>query len=279
MEIIVDSGCDIVAEDAEKMGIHVLPLKVIFGDEEYLDGHDLTHKQFYEKLIETDELPTTSQISPGEYLDAFNRSSSDEIICITLSAKLSGCYQSANIAADDTDKTVYLVDSESVAIGQRILTEMAVRLRDQGMSAKDIVDTLESEKKGLKIIALLDTLEYLKKGGRISGAAAAAGTILAIKPVVSMEDGEVVVLGKARGSKMGNNRLIEIVKSSGGIDFDKPLCLAYSGLSRIMLDKYIQDSRELYPMEPEKLPVSTIGSAIGTHIGPGAVALAFFCKK
>lgn len=276
IQIMVDSGADIMPEEATKLGVQVIPLRVAFGEEEYYDGASIDHDTFFEKLIETDELPKTSQVSPGEYLDAFEACNEDEIICITISSKLSGCYQSATIAASDTGKKVFVVDSLSAAIGERLIVETAVRLRDKGCSVAEIANTLAQKRKEVKVIALLDTLEYLKKGGRISAAAAAAGSVLSIKPVLSIVDGEITVIGKARGSKMGNNRLIEFVKLSGGIDFSQPFCLAYSGLSRAVLDKYIEDSRSLYEMEPDKLPVSSIGAAIGTHVGPGVVALAFF---
>ncbi len=276
IQIMVDSGSDILPDEAKKLGVQVIPLRVAFGEDEYYDGSSIDHDTFYEKLIETDELPKTSQVGPAEYLDAFEACSEDEIICITISSKLSGCYQSATIAASDTKKKVFVVDSLNAAIGERLLAETAVRLRDQGCSAVEIANTLTQKRKEVKLIALLDTLEYLKKGGRISAAAAAAGSILSIKPVVSVVDGEITVIGKARGSKMGNNRLIEFVKLSGGIDFSQPYCLAYSGLSRAVLDKYIEDSSSLYEVEPDKLPVASIGAAIGTHVGPGVVALAFF---
>lgn len=128
------------------------------------------------------------------------------------------------------------------------------------------------------MIALLNTLEYLKKGGRISSAAALAGTLLSIKPVIAIEHGEVAILGKARGSKNGNNLLTEYVKQSGAIDFTMPYRLAYSGLSDSTLQKYLADNIQLYHGQTAQPPVTTIGSAIGTHVGPGAIAAAFFAK-
>jgi DegV family protein with EDD domain len=278
VRLIVDSGSDIKQDEAKHLNLEILPIKTTFGDEEYLDGVTLTHEQFFEKLIESETLPKTSQVSPYEYEEAYKKvkEAGDTAVCITLSSKLSGCYQSAHIALEGYEDCITIVDSASVSIGEQILTRLAIRLRDAGKSAQEIAAELEEKKKTIKLIALLDTLEYLKKGGRISAAASLAGAVLSIKPVLTIEDGEIAVLGKARGSRNGNNLLKEMIKKAGGIRFDMPLALAYSGLSDAMLKKYIEDSRELYECDPEELPISTIGCAIGTHVGPGVIAFAFF---
>ena len=281
VRIIVDSASDIIAERAAELDVTVLPLKTIFGEEEFLDGVTMTHREFYEKLIESDVHPTTSQVAPYDYEKAFAevKEAGDTAVCITLSGKLSGTYQSANIAREDFEDIVTIVDSENVAVGEQILIERAVQLRDEGKTAKEIAEILEEEKKNVRLIALLDTLEYLKKGGRISGAAAAVGGILSIKPVIAIENGVIEVLGKARGSKNGQNLLREYTTKQGKIDFSKPFKLAYTGLSDQLLKKYIADSQELYgEFKGEELPISTIGSTIGTHAGPGAIAVAFFVK-
>ncbi len=280
IRIICDSASDITKEIAQKLNVTVLPLKTIFATEEYLDGVNMSHQEFFEKLIETDELPTTSQIAPFDYQTVFKEAveAGDTVVCITLSAKLSGCHQSAHIAAEEFEGKVYIVDSENVCIAEQILVELAVRLRDEGKTAEEIVEILNVEKKNIRLIALLDTLEYLKKGGRISSAVALAGTLLSIKPVIGIENGEVVMLGKARGSKNGNNMLMSLVEKEGGINFDKPFNVAYSGLSDVALQKYMRDSAKLYEGKVDEIPVRTIGSTIGTHAGPGAIAAAFFVK-
>lgn len=281
IKIITDSASDISQDEAKKLGITVIPLTVSFGEEVYKDGVSLDHHGFYNKLIETDVFPKTSQIPPFEYEEYFRkaRENGDTVLCITLSSKLSGSYQSANIAADEVGEGVYILDSLNVTIGQRILILMALDLIAEGKGIEEIINILNEEKKNIHLIALLDTLEYLKKGGRISATVAAAGALLNIKPVISVQDGEVVFLGMARGSKNGNNKLVELVKKENGINFKKPLCLAYTGHSRELLDKYIEDSKALYEdfeIAGGSLPVSTVGCTIGTHIGPGAIALAFF---
>ena len=280
IRIIADSGCDITQEEARELGIEILPIKTIFGETEYRDGIDLTHEEFFEKLIESDIFPTTSQISPFEYEQKYEeiKKDGDQAIVITLSSKLSGCFQSANIAAEDYEGIVFPVDSLSVTAGERILIEYAVRLREQGLQIQDIIEKLEGRKHKIRLIALLDTLEYLKKGGRISAAAAMAGALLSIKPVVAIENGEVTVLGKARGSKAGNNMLREMVNKEGVIDFSMPFALVYSGLSDELLQKYKKDNRDLFEDAVGDIQGYSLGCAIGTHIGPGAIGTAFFVE-
>lgn len=280
IRFIVDSASDILPSEAETLGIIHLPLTVMFGDTSYRDAVDLTHQEFYEKLIESDELPKTSQINPGLFEDAYKEvtEAGDTAIVITVSGKLSGTYQSAIIASEDYEGKVFVIDSETVCVGERLLVLRGLELCHEGLSAEEIVEKLNEEKKQIRVLALLDTLEYLKKGGRISAAIAFAGILLSIKPVITVADGEVALVGKARGSKQGNNLLRELASKGNGINFEKPYALAYSGLSDKLLKKYIADSTELYADHTDELPVTTVGCVIGTHVGPGAVAVAFFEK-
>lgn len=275
--IIVDSTADLMPEIKER--VHTVPLTVHFGQEEYIDGVTIDHKTFYEKLVETDVHPSTSQATPAAFEKEYAKAceAGDEAIVITLSSKLSGTYQSAMIAAQDYDN-IYIVDSGSVAIGSGILVEYALKLLDDGLNAKEIVDRLEEAKRKIVIVALVDTLEYLKKGGRISKAVAFAGGVLNIKPVLSLIGGEINMLGKARGSKMGNNLLVQEIDKAGGIDFIKPVLLGYTGISNSLLMKYIDDSKHIWENNLKQVRYATIGSVIGTHAGPGAVAVAFFKK-
>ena len=275
--IIVDSTTDLMPE--VKGRVSVVPLTVHFGDEEYIDGVTIDHKSFYEKLVETDVHPTTSQATPAAFMAEYEkvRAAGDSAVVITLSAKLSGTYQSAVIAVADFEN-IYVVDSASATIGAAVLTELALRYLDEGLEAKEIAARLEEEKKRILIVALLDTLEYLKRGGRISKTVAFAGAVLNIKPVIAVSDGEIMVLGKARGSKMGNNLLEQEIEKAGGVDFFAPVLLGYTGLSDLLLRKYIEDSRRLWEEGLDEVRFTTIGSVIGTHAGPGAIAVAFFKK-
>ena len=273
--IIVDSTADLVPEVQKR--VHIVPLTVHFGQEEYVDGVTIDHKAFYEKLIESDVLPTTSQATPNDFAVEFEKAkeAGEAAIVITLASKFSGTCQSAMIAAGNYEN-IYVIDSTSVAMGSGILVELALRLLDEGKSTKEAVQILEEEKKKIVVVALLDTLEYLKRGGRISKAVAFAGGVLKIKPVLSVSDGEIHLLGKARGSKMGNNLLVQEINNVGGIDFGKPILLGYSGISDALLLKYIEDSRPIWNGRLEKIRYTTVGSVIGTHAGPGAVVVAFF---
>lgn len=278
VRIVIDSASDLTKERADALGLDFMPLKTIFGEEEYLDGITITHREFYEKLIECGSIPTTSQIPPYEYERKFReiRESGDTAVVICLSSLLSGTYQSASIALDGYEDCICLVDSLNVCLGEQNLVLYAVRLREQGLSAKEIAAELDRKKSDICLLAVFDTLEYLKQGGRISKTAAWAGTMLSIKPVISIIRGEVVILGKARGSKNGNNMLIQNVNESGGIDFSMPYCLGYTGLDDTLLQKYIADSKSLWEGKTDQLPISTVGAAIGTHAGPGAIAVSFF---
>ena len=278
VRIIVDSTADQIP--AIKGRMTVVPLTVHFGEEEYVDGVTITHREFYEKLVETDVLPTTSQATPDAFAQVFEQvqAAGDSAVVLTLSSSLSGTYQSAMIAVQDYEN-IYVVDTGTTAIGAGILAELALKLADSGMDACSIARRLEQEKKNVLVVAMVDTLEYLKKGGRISRTVAFAGGMLNIKPVLAITDGEISMLGKARGSKQGNNLLVTQIQKAGGVDFTKPVLLGYTGLSDVLLQKYMEDSRPLWEESTESLRCTAIGSVIGTHAGPGAVAVAFFKKN
>ena len=279
VKIIIGSTADTTSAIREKCT--VIPLCVRFGDTEYMDGVTINHRQFYEKLIESDELPTTSQPTPDAFAQEYQKvvDEGQKAVVLTVSSKLSGTYQSATIAAMDFPGSIYVVDTKSVAIGEGILAELAVQLAEQGADAETIVRRINEERENVRLIAMLDTLEYLKKGGRISKTVAFTGNLLAIKPVVCIRDGAIEMLGKARGSKQANNLLVEQIHSAGGVDFGKPVLLGYTGLTDTLLQKYISDSAQLWQESKNELNYTPIGSVIGTHAGPGAVAVAFFARN
>lgn len=279
VRIITDSGFDV--PDASDARLTVLPLSITFGDTTYADGVDLTNDRFFELLIESDELPKTSQATPYAYAQIFERvrAAGDEAVVITLSSGLSGTYQSAVTAAADYPE-VHVVDSKNVTIGQGILVQYALRLADEGRGAAEIASMVESARERLVLLALLDTLEYLRRGGRIPKSVGAIGELLSIKPVVGVRDGEVVMLGKARGSKNGRNLLHQEVEKNG-IDFGMPVLIGYSGLSDKLLRKYLEGNRAIWEgrVAEEDLPITSVGATVGTHVGPNAIALAFFRKN
>lgn len=279
--IITESSSDMDQKRAQKIGVNVLPIQLHIGDEDYSDGVNLTKDRFYELLIEGDALPKTSQITPFEYEKAIQqaREKGDDVLVITIATELSGCYRNALFASEEYKEHVRVIDSRSACLGQYVLVERASQLAKSGKSLHEIADILEEEKKNVRIIALVNTLEYLKKGGRISAVAYAAGSLFGIKPVIAVEEGKIEVLGKARGSKSGNNMLMQQVEKYGGIDFEKPFALGYSGLTSEKLDKYIKDSAKLYEGKTDNLPIIQIGPTIGTYVGEGAVGFAWFSNE
>ena len=245
VRIIVDSSTDV--SETYRSKIRVVPLAVCFGQTEYLDGVTLDKQDFYKKLVESDVLPTTSQATPAAFDEIFREvaAAGDSAVVITLASTLSGTYQSACLAAGSYEN-IHVVDGMTVAIGTGVLAEFAVDLAESGMDAEQIAEEVALKREDVRVIALLDTLEYLKKGGRISKTVAFAGGVLNIKPVVTLEDGQVQLIGKARGSRNGNNLLVEKINESGGVDFSRPVLLGYTGLTSALLDKYEADSIDLW---------------------------------
>ena len=280
VKLIVDSASDINEQEAKSMGVVMLPMEVRFGAEEYLDGVNLTPGMFYDKLIESSELPKTSQINPYRFEEAYKSivDNGDDVVVITISSKLSGTYRSACEAAKEFKDKVYVVDSLNACIGERLLVQYALKLIDEGKSASEIAEELNRVKPKVNVMAMLNTLKYLKKGGRISAVTAFAGEVFSIKPVIGIIGGEVKMVGKAMGSKKGNNLLNTLVEKKGGIDFDMPFGVVWSGVDDTVLNKYVEDSAHLWENYTAKVPSYMIGSTIGTHIGPGAIGVAFFEK-
>ena len=259
--------------------IPFVSLNIRFGEEEYSDGVTMSRKEFYEHLQVCKELPATSQPSPELFAEAYEAAlnAGDEVIVITISSKLSGTFQSANIAAMDFDNGVYVVDSENACIGAGVLAEYAKQLADSGMSGADIAATLNAEKKNLRLFATLDTLEYLVRGGRLSRVAGVAGGLLNIKPVITINGGSIEVVGKARGMKQGNAMMLKEIEKSGGIDFTKPVLSGFTGLSDDLLQKFLAEAQAKMGSDMA-LDSTIISGTIGTHVGPGAFAVAYFKK-
>ena len=277
VQIIVDSSVDVAERFRERL--HIVPLIIHFGEEELIDGVTINKEQFYRRLVESEQLPFTSQASPVAFQKVYEEvtQAGDSAVVITLASKLSGTYQSACIAAGDFDN-IYVVDSQTAAIGTGVLTEYALARAEAGIGARELASELEQKREDVCLVALLDTLEYLKRGGRISKTAALAGGLLNIKPMITVRDGEVVLIGKARGSKQGNSLLVEKIRACGGIDFDLPILLGYSGLSGESLETYVEYSHDLWERGTEIFDKTCISGVIGTHTGPGVVATAFFRK-
>ena len=254
VRIIVDSTTDMVPQLQGR--VTVVPLSIHFGEEEYIDGVTINTSEFYTKLVTGGVLPTTSQPTPAAFADV---------------------YESATIAAEDYPGKVFVVDSRNVAIGATILVQYALELVDRGMSAEEIFDRLLQIRSRVRLAAVVDTLEYLHKGGRISKTVAIAGGLLAIKPIINVDAGELSMLNKARGNKQANAVMNKEIDKMGGADLEMPVLLGYTGTSDELLQKYIAESGEYWG--GRTFPSTIVGSTVGTHAGPGAVAVAFFIKE
>ena len=285
VRIITDSGSEYQSSDHP--ALEVLPLTVAFGDDVFHEGEDLSHERFYELLAERPEHPTSGQVTPFVFGEAIGRAleEGDDVVVITMSSVLSGTYQSACIAAEAArgkgTGTVRGVDSLNMTLGERIVVQYALQLLDAGATADEIADALEMNVGRVHIFGLIDTLEYLKRGGRISAAAGTVGELLSIKPVITVTDGAVVILGKARGAKGGRTLLHREIANVGGVDFAMPGALGYSGASDAKLRKFLDEYRDLWEgaISEEELPISQVGAAIGCHVGPGGIAVAFYGKE
>ena len=275
--IIVDSTIDLMPDITQR--VTTVPLSILFGTQEYLDGVTMSHEEFYEKLKDSDRLPTTSQPTPLAFKQTFDEitAQGDEAIVFTISSKLSGTYQTASMIAQDYDN-IHVIDSHTATIGTGILVEQAFRYIDAGEDLATIIDKINADKDRICVVALLDTLDYLARGGRIPKAAAAAGSLLKIKPVVALVDGEISLLDKAHGRKQGNTLLMHEVESAGCVDFERPTLLGYTGTTEKLLERYIDTSSELWREHVKTIRYTSIGSVIGTHTGPNAIVVAFFRK-
>ena len=290
VKLMVDSACDIARDEVVAAEAAFLPLHVRMGEHDYLDGVDLTHEEFYNRLTQGKEQPTTSQISPGFFEEAFRRSlaKGEEVVCLTVSSGLSGTCASALMARGELPLhergRVHIVDSENVSIGEQVLFRYAMRCLGQGMGASELVEELNMRKQDIRVFALLDTLEYLRRGGRISAVSAAAGTLLNVKPIVAVQAGAIVAVGKARGAKAGRAQLAHLVEGEGGIDLAMPHVAAYSGIDDSAMRDFLRGGAGLFGVDSAdeaglaSIPTSGIGATISTHVGPGAIGVAFFAR-
>lgn len=277
VRIVTDSTADFTVEEMKSYNISVVPLKVLFGTEEYRDGIDLTADQFYHKLTTGGVLPTTSQPSPNDFLHYFKQAKEekDEVVAILLSAAISGTCQSALLAKEYCEyEAIEVVDSQQTTISMKLLVLEAIRLRDAGKGYKEIATEIERLKEKVTLKASLDTLEYLVKGGRLSKAAGFAGSLLGIRPLISLVEGKVAVLSKARGKKNAVEAILKEINKDGDVDFNRPMIYGFTGDAQSVTDlrDFLQEKGYKSDL------ISVIGSVIGTHAGPGASAIAYFKK-
>lgn len=273
--ILTDTMCDVPREFVEKYSIRVLPLLVNFGEESFRDGIDITADEFFKRLEISQELPTTSQINPPQFESIFKEEigKNNTIIGILGSSKLSGTYNSAMIAKNTiANDNIHIIDSEAVTLGAGLLVIKAARLVQEGRTAEEIVEEIEKAKKRLKQFFIVGNLKYLYKGGRISLSASVIGSILNIKPIITTVDGKLEMLEKTRGIKKAISIMMDMIKDNGWSLDDKVI-----GINHTLCPEYADYVEELIHMEykPREIIRGEVGSVIGTHAGPGCVALHF----
>ncbi len=286
VHIVTDSTADLPASFTKEHNITVVPLKVIFGEERFDDGVDLTPEEFYEKMANSEKLPTTSQPAPEEFMTVFEQAkqNGDEIVCITIGSEISGTYQSACIAKQEVEyDNIHIIDSKNATLAEGLLVDLALKLKNDNLSASEIASELLIARDHLHLFAIVDNLTNLRKGGRLSGAAAIAGSLLGIKPVIGVNpklasqevpDGKVKLAAKARGLAGAYLNVFKMIEAMGGVSKKhSKVCLGYAG-KKSNAAPFVQYFENNLKLKPEKaLP---IGAVIGTHAGNGAMGIAFF---
>ena len=279
VRIITDSAADFEPFELEKLNISCIPLKVMLGEKEYEENINLSKDQFVELLASTGATPKTSQPSPQILIDLFEEAkrSGDEAIYITLSSALSGTYQTAAMTCEDADSdAVHVFDSRNATGGQRLLVEYAVRLRDEGKSAKEILAGLESIRDKIVLFACIDTLEYLYRGGRISQTVYKLGTMAQVKPIIRVsEEGGIEVPAKAMGMRKGMDQLCKRVEAQKP-SADHNFYVMYTA-DRTIGQTLAQKTGALGYDIPEERIIQ-VGAGIGSHIGPNACGIVYVAE-
>jgi DegV family protein with EDD domain len=279
IRIVTDSVADVPEQLALKHNILVLPLTVNFSEASYRDGVDITKEEFFEKLRTTAKLPTTSQVTPGVFMEAFNEilDKGDEVVGIFMSSKLSGTYQAAVSAKEiiGSDK-IHIIDSGLVAfaVGQ-IAIALSV-MAENGADANTLVEKASLMIENTSCRFIVDTLEFLTKGGRLKPAEALVGNLLSIKPILTMIDGELKSVGKARGRKKAMKSVLDWIDASS-IDLNYKLVGLYHAVDVEYKDEMKQLLIQKFPYM--HLTESEVGCVVGTHSGPGCIALSFVNLK
>lgn len=278
IRILVDTSADYTLEEIKEKGLELVPIHITIGGKDYRDTVDLSKEEFYQLLLNNEEFPKTSQPSPQDFVEAFEKAkeNGDELICILLSSSLSGTCQSATLAKNivEYDK-IHIVDSLTATHMIRVLAEHAKKLAAEGVAAEKIVEELEELKSRVKVLAAVDTLEYLYKGGRLSKASAVIGEVARIKPIITVsEDGKVTVVGKCMGKNKAITTLMKML-SERKLDENFPVLSLYT---------YGQENSEVFDARLVEAGYKNegryqIGASIGTHIGPGVFGVVFVEKK
>lgn len=274
IKIVCDSLSDIPKELVEQYDIHVVPLSVLFDDKEYIDGVDITKEEFYKMLRESEKLPKTSQVTYMRFKETFDKyiQEGKTVLYIGGSSAASGTYQSAVMAKNDIEETMYTFDSLNLSIGSACMVVSAAKMAKEGKTVEEIINHLEKIKNDNTVLFTVDTLEYLQKGGRVSLAKATIGNMLNIKPILAIEDGGVKATSQARGKKQVVSKIIELIKEQYGEDLsDKRIIMGFGDNHSDFetLNKRIQEE-----LKVDEFYVVNIGSCIAAHSGPAVLGIA-----
>ena len=277
VKIVTDSSCDISPQRCAELGVEMLPITVIFGDTSYRANIDISNEEFFEKLSVAEELPKTAQITPNQFQEIFKpyQESGDDVVCLFISSKMSGTLQSARVAKNILGaENILLPDTLNVTFALGLLVEEAVKMRDAGMTGAEIVEKIEELIPRIRLFAMIEDLKYLKMGGRLSATSALVASILGICPIITLKDGLVEVVGKARGKKAAFAAIRKWVEKEP-ISSDYCVTMGHANVPENCkaLQEFLGDL-----LKKREVHVCSIGSIVGTHTGPGAVGLAYIKK-
>lgn len=278
IRIITDTSSDLSWQRCKELGVDMIPLRVNFGTESFLSGIDITNAEFYDRLSRVDTLPTTAQITPGEFEQIFTEyiSQGDDVVCLFISSKMSGTYQNALLAKEMVGaENIYIVDTLTVTFALALLVEEAAKMRNAGvLSAKELAEKMQELVPRSVLWAAIEDLKYLKMGGRLSPGSAFFASILGICPVITIKNGLVETVGKARG-RAAAYKLIDGLIQKNEISSDYDVTLGHTNAPQALeaFADYFKDTlkkRNVHPCE--------IGSIVGTHVGPGACGISYIIK-
>lgn len=279
VKIITDSSSDLSPAYAAENDIDIIPLRILFGEESYLSGVEMNPDQFFRKLETVDELPKTSQPTPGELHEVFSRylDAGDEVVAVFISSEMSGTYHAACLLKENENlENLHIVDSQTVTFALGILVMEAVRLKGKGLSAREIFEELERVKEKVYLYASVGTLKYLQMGGRLSSTSAFFGSVLNIKPIITIKGGLVEAIDKQRGQKRAFDALVELLKK-GNVDLERPRVFAHTDQPALM-EELIENVVRYTDFDTDAFARCDIGATVGVHVGPGACGFAFFAK-
>lgn len=277
VRIITDCSCDISEERGRALNIDIVPLSVNFQDGSYIAGVDMTTAEFYEKLSQSATLPTTSQVSPQTFEDLFRKyiDAGDEVVCLFISSKMSGTFNTATVVKNLIgSEKIYITDTLTVTFALGLLVEEAVKMRDAGLSGAEILRRMEELVPRVRLLAVIADLKYLKMGGRLSATSAFFASILNICPMITIQDGLVETVGKARGKRNAYAAIVEMAQKEG-ISGDYCITFGHSNAPDAL--EMCRDAFDPL-LKKREIHIEDIGSIVGTHAGPGASGIAYIKK-